>query len=149
MWMESRRATLFLVGPHFFSRQTRNFKFINAKVMVICGYLTFGFKKTEVYSKHILRHIHIWVVLPRTGKMSKICHNFFLFGALLWPNGLIFWSFVNCSEEILTVGVWKYFCFGPGNFFGFLKNLCFCPKIEFFANLWRSRATKPSELDWI
>ena len=21
---------------------------------------------------------HIWVVLPRTGKMSNICHNFFL-----------------------------------------------------------------------
>ena len=47
----------------------------------------------------------IWVVLPRTGKMSNICHNIFFFGALLWQNGLIFWSFVNCSEEILSVGV--------------------------------------------
>ena len=33
---------------------------------------------------------NIWVVLPRTGKMSNICHKFFFFGALLWPNGLIF-----------------------------------------------------------
>ena len=65
---------------------------------------------------------------------------FLFFGALLWPNGLIFWSFVNCSEEILSVAVWKYFCFGPGNFFGFLKILCFCPKIKFFGNLWRSLA---------
>ena len=32
----------------------------------------------------------IWVVLPRTGKMSNICHFFLFFGALLWPNGLIF-----------------------------------------------------------
>ena len=55
---------------------------------------------------HLLARLnHIWVVLPRTGKMSNICHNFFFFGALLWPNGLIFWSFVNCSEEILSVTV--------------------------------------------
>ena len=31
-------------------------------------------------------------------------------------------------------------------FFGFLKILCFCPKIKFFDNLWRSRATKPSPI---
>ena len=27
----------------------------------------------------------------------------FFFGALLWPNDLIFSSFLNCSEEILPV----------------------------------------------
>ena len=36
------------------------------------------------------KSVYIWVVLPRTGKMSNICHNFFWGGALLWPNGLIF-----------------------------------------------------------
>ena len=83
------------------------------------------------------------------GENEQYLSLFLFFWALLWPNGLIFWSFVNCSEEILSVTVWKYFCFGPGNFFGFLKILCFCPKIEFFGNLWCSCATKPSELDWI
>ena len=82
--------------------------------------------------------------------MSNIWHFFLFFGALLWPNGLIFWSFVNCSEEILSVRVWKYFCFGPGNFFGFLKKLCFCPKIKFF---WQSLTlscdqTVRAGLDW-
>ena len=48
---------------------------------------------------------HIWVIFPRTGKMSKICLIFFVFEASLWPNGLIFLSFLNCSEEIMSVGV--------------------------------------------
>ena len=63
------------------------------------------------------RNWPIWVVFPRTGKISKICHNFFLFGALLWPNGFIFSSFLNCSEEIMSVRVLKYFRFGPSIFF--------------------------------
>ena len=50
-------------------------------------------------------YTYIWVVFPRTGKMSKICPNFFFFGALLWPNGFIFSSFLNCSEEFLSVRV--------------------------------------------
>ena len=48
---------------------------------------------------------YIWVVFPRTGKMGKICLIFFIFEASLWPNGLIFLSFLNCSEEIMSVGV--------------------------------------------
>ena len=39
------------------------------------------------------------------GENEQYLALFFFFGALLWPNGLIFWSFVNCSEEILTVTV--------------------------------------------
>ena len=75
----------------------------------------------------------IWVVFPRTGKMSKICHNFFFFGALLWPNGFIFSSFLNCSEEFMSVRVEKYFRFGPSNFFYFQKNYFFDPKSKFSA----------------
>ena len=39
------------------------------------------------------------------GENEQYLALFFFFWALLWPNGLIFWSFVNCSEEILTVRV--------------------------------------------
>ena len=39
------------------------------------------------------------------GENEQYLSYFFFFGALLWPNGLIFWSFVNCSEEILSVAV--------------------------------------------
>ena len=45
----------------------------------------------------------IWVRFPRTGKMSNMWHFFFIFDALLWPNGWIFSSFLNCSEEIMSV----------------------------------------------
>ena len=67
---------------------------------------------------------YIWVIFPRTGKMSKMCHNFF-FEASLWPNGLIFSSFLNCSEEIMSVRVWKYSRFGPSKFFWFKKIMFF------------------------
>ena len=46
---------------------------------------------------------YIWVRFPRTGKMVKMWHFFIFFEALLWPNGSIFSTFVNCSEEILSV----------------------------------------------
>ena len=45
----------------------------------------------------------IWVRFPRTGKMSNMWHFFLIFDALLWPNGWIFSSFLNCSEEIMSV----------------------------------------------
>ena len=45
----------------------------------------------------------IWVNLPRTGKMVKMWPFLIFFGALLWPNGLICLTFLNCSEEILSV----------------------------------------------
>ena len=45
---------------------------------------------------------HIWDNFPRTGKMVKMFFfSFFL--ALRWPNGLIFSTFLNCSEEILPL----------------------------------------------
>ena len=56
----------------------------------------------QLRNKHI--HAHIWVIFPRTGKMSKICHNFF-FEASLWSNGLNFSSFLSCFEEIMSVRV--------------------------------------------
>ena len=37
------------------------------------------------------------------------------FGALLWPNGLIFSTFPNCSEEILTGAFKKCIRFGPSS----------------------------------
>ena len=52
-----------------------------------------------------------WIWAPYMGSSAQDGENeqylalFFFFGALLWPNGLFFWSFVNCSEEILTVGI--------------------------------------------
>ena len=66
------------------------------------------FMKSQKIGNLFFEHFtgnHIWVVFPRTGKMSKICPNFFFFGALLWPNGFIFSSFLNCSEEFLSVPV--------------------------------------------
>ena len=47
----------------------------------------------------------IWVIFPRAGKMSKMCPFFLFFEASLWQNGLIFLSFLNCSEEIMSVAV--------------------------------------------
>ena len=41
--------------------------------------------------------------IPQKGEMCKIRHIFLFFEALLWPNGLIFSSFLHCSEEILPV----------------------------------------------
>ena len=53
-----------------------------------------------------IKHIsiaYIWVNFPRIGKMVKMWHFFYFFGALLWPNGLIFSTFLNGSEEFLPV----------------------------------------------
>ena len=41
-------------------------------------------------------------LFPGRGKWSQ-CGIFYFFGALLWPNALIFSSFLNCSEEILPM----------------------------------------------
>ena len=41
---------------------------------------------------------------PQDGKNGQNVAFFcFFFWALLWPNGLIFPTFLNCSEEILPV----------------------------------------------
>ena len=38
----------------------------------------------SVYDKSVYTmRVHIWVIFPRTGKMSKICLNFFVFEASL------------------------------------------------------------------
>ena len=84
---------------------------------------------------------YIWVSFCRTGKMSKIWPFFEKMEAWLWLNGLIFSSFLIFSEEIMSLGVYKYFCFGPSNSFWFLKISCFRPKILFSAIFWgQSRA---------
>ena len=38
---------------------------------------------------------------PQDGESGQNVDFFLFFGALLWPNGLIFLTFLNCSEEIL------------------------------------------------
>ena len=43
--------------------------------------------------------------IPQDGKNEENMFLFFSFEALLWPNGLIFSSFLNCSEDILFIGV--------------------------------------------
>ena len=52
-----------------------------------------------------LNNLQLWYIygslFPGRGKWSK-CGIFYFFGALLWPNCLIFSSFLNCSEEIFT-----------------------------------------------
>ena len=45
--------------------------------------------------------VRIWVSFCRAGKMSKMWHFFEKIEVLLWLNGLIFSSLLNCSEEIV------------------------------------------------
>ena len=64
-----------------------------------CTLLPFSSPETRCASDHSatfhgpvhvkILEMHLWVIFPGRGKMSKIWH--FLF-ALLWPNGLIFLS---------------------------------------------------------
>ena len=43
--------------------------------------------------------------IPQDGENACFMSFFFIFfEALLWLNGLIFSTFLNCSEEILSVG---------------------------------------------
>ena len=42
---------------------------------------------------------------PQDGENEQNLSEFFFFEASLWPNGLIFLSFLNCSEDIMSVGV--------------------------------------------
>ena len=46
---------------------------------------------------------HIWVRFPRTGILAQMWSFFEKSRAFVWPNGLIFSSFLNCSEEIMSV----------------------------------------------
>ena len=41
---------------------------------------------------------------PQDGENEQNLSDFF-FEASLWPNGMIFLSFLNCSEEIMSIGV--------------------------------------------
>ena len=43
------------------------------------------------------------VQFPQDGENGQNVGFFIFFGALLWPNGLTFLTFLNCSEEILLV----------------------------------------------
>ena len=92
---------------------------------------------------------YIWVVFPRTGKMSKICPIFFSLELYCDQTVLFFQVFSIVLKRLCPLQSKNTFVLVPAIFFRFLKNLCFWPKISFFGNLWRSRATKPSELDWI
>ena len=42
---------------------------------------------------------------PQDGEHEQNLSEFFFFEASLWPNGLIFLSFLNCSEEIMSGAV--------------------------------------------
>ena len=42
--------------------------------------------------------------IPQDGENEQYVALFLIFEALLWPNGWTFSSFINCSEEILSVG---------------------------------------------
>ena len=79
---------------------------------------------------------YIWVSFCRMGKMSKIWPFFWQNWSVTVTNGLIFSSFLIFSEEIMSLGVYKYFCFGPSNSLWFLKISCFRPKILFSAIFW-------------
>ena len=61
------------------------------------------FCSINIIQHHIMIWWSIWVRFPRTGKMSNMWHFFLVFDALLWPNGWIFSSFLNCSEENMSV----------------------------------------------
>ena len=67
--------------------------------------------KTDCLFFLLLNFLNIWFYLctygsfsPGRGKLAK-CGVFLfkIFEAFLWPNGLIFSSFLNCSEEIMSV----------------------------------------------
>ena len=54
--------------------------------------------RTDIQAQH-----HIWVVFPRAGKISKMCHYFF---KLFCDQTIWFFSgFLKCSEDILSLGV--------------------------------------------
>ena len=42
---------------------------------------------------------------PQDGENEQNVSFFSFFEASLWPNGLIFLSFLNCSEEIMSAAV--------------------------------------------
>ena len=69
---------------------------------------------------------HIWVSFPQTGKMSKLWHLFYFLKLYCDQTFLIFqlFSTTGCPrkntlmyvEEILSVGLKKYFVFDPSIF---------------------------------
>ena len=48
---------------------------------------------------------HIWVNFLQDEENGQNVAFFYFFGALLWPNGLIFSTFLNCSEKKFTKNV--------------------------------------------
>ena len=87
---------------------------------------------------------------PQDGENEQNLSYFFSSLELYCDQTVLFFQvFSIVLKRLCPLQSKNTFVLVPAIFFRFLKNLCFWPKISFFGNLWRSRATKPSELDWI
>ena len=80
--------------------------------------------------------LHIWVVFPRTGKMSKICHNFFSLELYCDQTVLFFQVFSIVLKSFCPLQSKNTFVLVLALFFLFLKKYFFCPKIKFFGQIY-------------
>ena len=84
---------------------------------------------------YILQQL-IWVVFPRTGKMSKICHNFFSLELYCDQTVLFFQVFSIVLKSFCPLQSKNTFVLVLALFFLFLKKYFFCPKIKFFGQIY-------------
>ena len=75
----------------------------------------------------------IWVVFPRTGKMSKICHNFFSLELYCDQTVLFFQVFSIVLKRLCPFQSKNTFVLVLAFSFLFSKKLFFCPKSNFSA----------------